>query len=183
VDVDSAASYRLDWALLLGVAGLVCGWFFLSSLITDLGVLQLQFHFYNVLTLMHAPARITLGPYGDGATLDAWLFGTVCVAAVLAALAPVVSRRRVAWIGCLAPFALMALSGIILYHVLSQDLIDNDGMLGDTGLRLSRFANELANKVSGVITRRIHVGLGGYLSVVASAYLAFRGLRGYQQGP
>jgi hypothetical protein len=181
VDIDSVASYRLDWTVLLGVAGVVIGWFFLSSLITDLGALQLQFYFYNVLTLMHAPARITLGPYGDGATLDAWLFGTVCVAAVLAALAPVVSRRKIAWLGCLAPFALMALTGIILYHALSQDLIDNNGMLGDTGLRLSRFANELANKVSGAITRRVHVGLGGYLSMAASAYLAYKGLRGYQR--
>jgi hypothetical protein len=183
VDVDTAASKSQDWTVLLGVAGVVCGWFFFSSLTTDLGALQLQFYFYNVLTLMRAPARITIGASGDGATLDAWLFGTLCVVAVLAALAPLVSQRKIAWLGCLAPLALMALVGVVLYHVLSQDLIDNNGMLGDTGLRLSRFANELANKVSGVITRRIHVGLGGYLSMAASAYLAYTGLRGYQRAP
>src|SRR5665213_382920 len=103
----SALVPRLDWTVLLAVACLVLSWFFMSSLITDLGVMRLTFRFYNVLTLMHSPARIALGPYGSRATLDAWLFGTVCGLAALAALAPVFSRRKVAWLGCVAPFALM----------------------------------------------------------------------------
>ena len=59
-------------------------------------------------------------------------------------------QRKAAWLGCVAPFALMALSGAILYHGFSQDLVANDGVLGDKGLRLSHFANELANRVGGM---------------------------------
>ncbi len=183
VDAISPSPSRPDWTVLAALVCLACGWFIFSSLTTDLGALQLQFHFYNVLTLMHSPRSIMTGADGGGATLDAWLFGTLCVAALLAAAAPVLSARRVAWLGCLAPAALMALCGLVLYHGFSQDLVDNNGMLGDTGLHLSRFANALAEKVGGIITQRIHVGLGGYLALAASAFLAVKGLLRYQQAP
>ena len=62
-------------------------------------------------------------------------------------------------------------------------MVANDGMLGDSGLRLSHFANQLANRVGGMIARQIHVGSGGYLAVAASAFLAVKGLRGYQKAP
>ena len=183
MDASSPTSSRLDWAVLLPVVCVACGWFLMASLITDLGAMQLQFRFYNVLTLVHSPASIATGAYGDRATLDAWLFGTLCVLVVLASLAPLVSRRKVAWLGCVAPFALMALCGAILYHNFSQDLLTDNGSLGDTGSRFIHFANQLAGRVGTVITRRIHVGAGGYLSLAASAFLAVKGLRGYQEVP
>jgi hypothetical protein len=172
---------RVDWTVLLAVACLVCSWFFMTSLITDLGFMQLTFRFYNVLTLIHSPGRIAIGTFGPGATRDAWLFGTVCVLAVLAPLAPLVCLRKDAWLGCVAPFALMALCGAIMYHGLSQDLIPDDGALGETGSRVIHFANNLAGQVGTVITRRIHVGVGGYLAIAASVVLAVKGLRGYHE--
>jgi hypothetical protein len=181
VDAHTDVGARPDWTVILAVALLACGWFLMNSLITNLGFVQVQFHFYNVLTLMRSPARITTGAYGDGASLDAWLFGTLCLLALLAALAPLISQRRIAWLGCIAPFALMALVGVILYHELSQDFIADNGHVGSTGSQLIRFANDLANRVGAAITRQITVGLGGYLSVGASAYLAYRGLLGYQK--
>jgi hypothetical protein len=183
MDASSTPSPRLDWAVLLPVACVTCGWFLMASLITDLGALQLQFRFYNVLTLMHSPGSIATGASGDRATIDACLFGAVCGVAVLAALAPVISRRKVAWLGCVAPFSLMALCGAILYHGFSQDFIADSGALGETGSRLIHLANELAGKVGTVVARQIHVGAGGYVSLIASAFLAVKGLRGYQGAP
>ncbi len=153
----------------------------MNSLITNLGVVQVQFHFYNVLTLMKSPARITTGAYGEGASLDAGLFGTLCLLAVLATLAPLFSRRKEAWLGLIAPFALMALVGVILYHELSQDFIADGGRVGGAGSQLIHFANDLAKRMGAAITRQITVGLGGYLSLAASAYLAYKGLIGYQK--
>jgi hypothetical protein len=181
VDAAPTTAARTDWTLPLGVAAVAYGWFFMSSLITDYGAVQVRFRFFNMLTLMHAPRRITTGASGDGGTFDAVLFGAVCAGAVLVALAPVWSTRKAAWLGCAAPFALMALSGAILYHGFSQDLVANNGMLGDSGLRLSHFANELANKFGIAVEQRIHVGLGGYLSLAASAFLAVKSLLGYRK--
>ena len=180
MDADPAIARPLDWTILVAVGCLTCSWFFMNSLITDYGALQLEFRFYNVFTLMHSPGSIVTGTSGTGATWDALLFGSVCAAAVLAALAPAVSTHKAAWLGCVAPFALMALAGAILYHGFSQDLVANDGFLGDTGLRLSHLANQLASRVGAMVARQIHVGLGGYVSLAASAYLAFKGLQGYQ---
>ena len=178
---DSASSPSLDWAVLLPAIGVACGWFLMASLITDVGLIQLRFHFYNVLTLMHTPGRIATGIRGDGPTLEAWLFGTLCAAAIFAALAPLVSRRRDAWLGCVAPLALMALCAAILYHALSQELIADNGSLGDTGSRLIHFANSFVGRVGNRVARQVHVGAGGYVSLAASAFLAVKGLRGYQR--
>lgn len=170
---------RLDWTVLVAVACLACSWFLMNSLITDLGFLQIQFRFYNVLTLMHAPRTVLTGPGGDSARFDALIFGTLCAAAILAALAPLFSQRRSAWLGCVAPFALMALVGAVLYHTLSQDLIADSGSFGDRGSQIIRFANSLADKVGSVVTRQVHVGAGGYLALASSAVLAVKGLRNY----
>ncbi|HEY6455782.1 MAG TPA: hypothetical protein VIY90_10940 [Steroidobacteraceae bacterium] len=180
MDTDSAIARRLDCTVLIAVACVACSWFFMNSLITDYGAVRLQFRFYNMFTLMHSPGRIVTGAFGDGAIRDAWLFGAVCTAALLAALAPAVCTHKAAWLGCAAPFALMALSGAILHHGFSQDLVADDGLPGDSALRLSHFANQLANRVGGMITHQIHVGVGGYLAVAASTYLAAKGLRSYQ---
>ncbi len=75
----------------------------------------------------------------------------------------------------------MALSGAILYHGFSQPLVTDNGLLGATGARLSHQANDLADKLGSVIARRIHVGLGAYVAVAASVFLAVKGLQGYQR--
>jgi hypothetical protein len=174
------ATRRPDWTVLVAVICVACSWFLMNSLTTDLGFLQLQFRFYDVLTLMHAPRSILTGADGDSSRLDALIFGAVCALAILAALAPLVSQRRIAWFGCVAPFALMAIVGAVLYHKLSQDLIADNGSFGDRGSHIIRFANSLADKVGNVVTRQVHVGAGGYLALASTAVLAVKGLLGYQ---
>jgi len=172
-------SRRLDWTVLVAVVLVAASWFAMSSLSTDLGFVQRQFRFYNVLTLMHAPRSIVTGVGGDAAHDDALRFGTLCVLALVAALLPLVSRRRAAWLGCIAPLVLMAIVGAVLYHELSQDLLADTGGYGDTGSQFIRFANSMANRVGGMVARQVHVGAGGYLALAASFVLAIRGLLNY----
>ena len=129
---------------------------------------------------MHAPRVVITGTGGGSARLDAWLFGTICALAILVALAPLLSRKRIAWLGCVAPFALMALVGAILYHVLSQDLFTDDGSFGDGGSQVIQFANSLAGRIGGLVSRQVHVGAGGYLALAFAAVLAVKGLLNYQ---
>lgn len=175
---DFARPARFDWTVGLAIACVACSWFLLSSLNTDLGAVQLQFYFYNVLTLMRAPARIISG--ADGDSLDTIAFGILCILTIVASMAPLFSPRREAWLGCVAPLALILLVAAVLYHGLSQDFITDRGDLGDTGSRLIHLANSFAGRMGGVVARRVHVGVGGYLAVLAAAYLAVKGLRGYQ---
>ena len=180
---SSALPARLDWTAVLAVACVACGWFWMSSLTTDLVAVRLHFHFYDVLTLLRNPRSVLTGAGGDEGTLNAWLFGTVCVLAILAALAPLVSPRKVAWLGCAAPFALMALCGAILYHDFSGEMIADSGRFGDTGSQLIHLANELTDKISGRVAQQVSVGVGGYLALAASAFLAFKGLVGFLKAP
>jgi len=54
-------------------------------------------------------------------------------------------------------------------------------VLGDVGVRLSHLANGLADKLGALVTRRIHVGLGGYLALAGSSFLAVKGLLEYRR--
>jgi len=174
------ATRRPDWTVLVAAVLVGCSWFLMNSLTTDLGFLQIQFRFYNVLTLMHAPRVILTGAGGNGAHSDAMLFGTVCLLALLTALAPLVSQRRIAWLGCVAPLALMAIVGVVLYLKLSQEMFTDSGSYGDTGSEIIHFANSLADRVGSAVTRQVHVGAGGYLALAATIVLAVKGLIGFQ---
>ncbi len=107
---------RFDWTAVLALVCLALSWFWMSSLVTDLIAVRLHFHFYNMLTLMRSPESIVMGAGSADGTRDAWLFGTVCMAALFAPIAPLISSRKVAWLGCVVPLALMVLCGAILYH-------------------------------------------------------------------
>jgi len=179
----NSTTTRFDWTAVLALVCLALSWFWMSSLVTDLFAVRLHFHFYDVLTLMLSPDRILIGAEGDGATLDAWLFGSVCMLALLAVLAPLISSRKVAWLGCVVPFALMVICGAILYHDFSGEMFADNGKFGDTGSQLIHLANELTDKISARVAHRVTVGLGGYLALAASAFLAVKGVLGYREAP
>src|ERR1700691_1751192 len=68
----SPMATRLDWTAVLAVACLACGWFWMSSLTTDLIAVRLHFHFYDVLTLLRNPRSILTGAGGDEGSVNAW---------------------------------------------------------------------------------------------------------------
>jgi hypothetical protein len=165
----------VDSTVLIAAACLVLGWFFMNTLVTEVGALRLTFHFYNTLTLIGNPARILTGiPSGHGA--ESFFFGLVCLAAVAAVFAPYASRNRSAWLACLAPCVLMIACGLWLYLKSSQDVIADSGRYGELGSQVIQFANKLTNRVGDMAAQRVSIGMGAYVAFVASALLAVRGI-------
>lgn len=166
---------KLDSSALLAALAVLIGWFLMHTLVTDLGSVRLAFRFYNMLTLIENPARIVTG-IGSGHAGEAFLFGIVCLAVAIAALAPYVTRQRVAWLALLAPCALMIGCGLWLYVKSSADAIPDTGRIGELGSQVVQLANTLTNRLGGMAERRVSLGMGAYLSFIASSLLAVRGV-------
>jgi hypothetical protein len=170
-----ARTRGVDSVVLIAVFCLLLGWFFMNTLVTEVGSLRLTFRFYDMLSLAGNPARIITGiPEGHG--LESFFFGLVCLAAASASFAPYLSRRREAWLASVIPLALMIACGLWLYLKSSQDVIADTDRYGQLGSQVIQFANQLTNRLGAVVAKRVSVGMGGYVAFVASALLALRGV-------
>ncbi len=154
------------------------GWFAMNTLVTEIGSLQQKFHFYNVWTILRDPFRLATGLTG-GDRVATMAFAVVCVAALAAVLIPLRIRQRRAWLALMAPLALMTLCAVTLYYATSGDLLAEQGSLGPGGSHLIRFANSLVNRTSESFARHVSIGFGAYLSLLASLFLAWKGLTRY----
>ena len=169
----------LDAAALAALIVLVLGWFWMTTLVTQFGDLQLRFHFYQLWSVLENPTRLLSGS-GDGDTLTTVLFGGVCLLAALAVFLPYRVPQRSAWLASLAPLALMLVCAVLLHQRTSGDVLVDTGRQGNLGSAAIAFANQLAGRLTQAAATHIRLGLGAYVSFAASAVLAWRGLVQYR---
>jgi hypothetical protein len=168
----SAVSFPLSFWVCL--AAVFVGWFPCDALSTTVGALRLHFHFFDLAAVIARPSRLVTGVNrGDVLTLP---FGVLCLAAIAAPLAPRYLRHRLARFGPCVPLCLMLACGVILYCVTSGDTFTAAPGAGSIANALTRFGNTLAGHASAVVARHITIGLGVWISLPATVYLARYGL-------
>lgn len=165
---------RLDPVMLIAVACVLAGWFWMNICVTKAGRLELGFHFYDMWELISRPALLLTGLRDDHSAKQI-VFGILCFAAALAPLSIYMNRSRLAWLASFAPLALMVLCAALLYYKTSPDYFAANPDAGDLGRDLIKFANQVAGKVVGGIAKHVSLGLGAYVSLLASIVLASRG--------
>jgi hypothetical protein len=74
----------------------------------------------------------------------------------------------------------MLLCGGLLYVKTSSGPVASSGDVGALGRDILNLANDLASRVTGTIAKRISLGLGTYVSLAASVFLAAQGWRGFR---
>jgi hypothetical protein len=146
------------------------GWFPCDALSTTVGALRLHFHFFDLAAVIARPSRLVTGVNrGDVLTLP---FGVLCLAAIAAPLAPRYLRHRLARFGPYVPLCLMLACGVILYIVTSGDMFTAAPGAGSIANALTRFGNTVAAHASAIAARHITIGLGVWMSLPATVYLA-----------
>jgi len=140
---------ELDRSSKLAIVCVVAGWFFMNTLIVSLGSLQHGVRFLDLSAVIADPTRLF---FDIDTPFHRIFFGLICLVCLLAPLAAHLVKKSSAWVGYLAPLALMLFCGVLLYSRAPGDLV----------------------------SRRISVGAGGYLALIGSMVLAAQGIRRFR---
>jgi hypothetical protein len=173
----AGAAAQLETPSKIALLCIFFGWFLVDTLVVTLGSLQHGVRFFDMSAVIADPTRLFFGIQGS---LHRILFGLTCFVCLLAPLLPHLRRERANWLAYLAPLILMVICGALLYSRTSSEFFAAQSNVGHAGGNLIRFANDLMRHGSGLVTRHISVGIGGYLALVASIVLALRGARHFR---
>jgi hypothetical protein len=160
---------------------LVCvamGWFFMNTLAVNLGSLQHGVRFFDMSAIIGDPTRLF---FGVDAPFHRTFFALLCLACLLAPLAPHLRKKKSLWLCYAVPLALMLVCGMLLYVRTSGDFFADPGEPNSMTGSLMHFANDLVRRGSDMVSRHISVGSGGYLSLLGSSVLAFQGIRRFRR--
>jgi hypothetical protein len=170
----SRAARQIDGVSLLALLAIFIGWFFVDTLAVTLGSLRHGVRFFDISAAIADPTRIFFGVDGS---FQRFLFGIVCLLCLLAPLLAHWRAARWTWLSYLVPLALMVICGALLYSKTSGEFFAAPAGASTLGGSVIRFANSLVRQGTGLVSKHVSVGAGGYLAFAGSLVLAAQGIR------
>lgn len=171
-ELAAGLTARFGAPTLVALSALLTGWFFLNTiaiqLSSDYGV---GLSFWKLLAVLNSPAGVMNG-LNSSAGSGGGIYSFLCIAALVAPMAPRFWNDKRAHLGGLLPLALMLLVAAMIYSGVSDGLKQAQGIAGAFG---GGQAASMANLMLREAMRAISLGAGAYLSLAASLYLAARG--------
>ncbi|HUM05840.1 MAG TPA: hypothetical protein VLT90_10290 [Terriglobales bacterium] len=150
--------FRVDLPTITATAVLVFAWWYLTAYSVHVSYLgKLNFSFWDLLGLLARNGTPDL--MDQRGNLDAGIYGALAIAAVAGPFLRHLWNRKAAQFGGLLPLLFVVGAGIAIYGVLANA----------TGGGFPR--SDGAVQAQHVVNR-ISLGLGGYVSLLASLYLA-----------
>ena len=165
---------RIDRTTWLALGGVAAGWFAMNMFVASFGPAVHAIHFYEMPAAVRDPLWLL---WGSGEVrLSSIAFALVCLMVIAAPTLPYLGYRQVPWLLSSAPLLLMVLCSIVLYVKASSARIEAPQSMGAVGGFVARLANSAASWSGDVVARHVAIGAGCYLSFLASAVLAVRGI-------
>ncbi len=172
------AVMALEGSTRLAMICVIFGWFFMNTLVVSLGSLEHGVRFFDLGAVIADPMRLF---FGVDSALQRIGFGLVCLLCLAAPLAPQLIPRRSAWFAYFAPLVLMVVCAVVLNARTSGEFFATPGDAKSVSGNFIHFANDLMRRGSGLVSRHVSIGAGGYLALIGSAVLAAQGLRHFRQ--
>ncbi|WP_332875675.1 hypothetical protein [Massilia sp. S19_KUP03_FR1] len=167
---------RFGVPTLAAMAALVVGWFVLNTVWIQVSSgYGVGMSFWAILGVVNSPNGTMAALNGGGGSSG--LYGFLCIVALLAPLTPQVWSDRRAHLGGLLPLAFMLLVAYMVYHGVSDGMQQARGLaggLGDASTR--RMVDEMGQEMLRAALQAISIGAGAYLALLASLYLAAKGV-------
>lgn len=175
-ELAAGLTARFGVPTLTAMAALVVGWFFLNTVAIQLSsAYGVGLSFWKILAVVNSPAGLmsSLGGVSGGSGI----YGFLCVVALVAPLTPQVWKDKRAHLGGVLPLAFMLLVAIMIYMGISDGMKQAQGIASAFGgAQAARMADSVGSEMMREAMRAISIGIGGYLSLAASLYLAGRGV-------
>lgn len=170
---DVAARFGVD--TLVGMAALVCGWFVLNTVSVRLAAsYNMGLSLWKILGVLNAPQGVMNALSGGGGS--AGFYGFLAVVALAGPLLPFFLKDARAHLAGWLPLAFLLLVCVTVYMGISDGVAQAQGAaLAIGGRQAASMAAEMVSSMTQEALRAISIGIGGYLSVIASLYFAGRG--------
>ena len=179
------AFLELDASSKLALIIVAMGWFFMNTLVASLGSFLHGVRFFDMSAIIGDPTRLF---FGVNAPFHRIFFGLICLACLVAPLAPhlvaaptPLEKRKSLWLCYAVPLVLMVVCGVLLYIRTSGDFFADPGDPNSMSGSLMHFANGLMRRGSDMVSRHISVGAGAYLALLGSSVLASQGVRRFRR--
>lgn len=169
-------SARFGVSTLVALGALVVGWFFLNTVWIQVSSSYGEgMSLWKILGMLNAPGGVLAGL--NGTPGSSGLYGVLCVVALLAPLAPHAWNDRRAHLGGVLPLAFMALVALMVYLGISAGMTQAQGLAGGlAGQSAQRMIDSMGKEMLRAALQALSIGAGFYLAVLASLYLAGKGL-------
>lgn len=170
---------RFGVPTLASIAALAVGWLVLNTVSINVGSgLRTGLTFWKLLEVLNAPSNLIQGLGSSSGSTGG--YGLVAVIALLAPLAPHWWKDSRAHLGGLLPLAFMLCVALIAYNAVSSGMSDAqqtaNAFGGPAGAKI---IDEMRSAMVQQAMRAVSLGLGFYLSLTASLYLAARAMIKY----
>lgn len=171
-ELAAGLTARFGLPTLVALALLAIGWFFINTVSIQVSSSYgIGLSFWKVLGMLNAPNGVMSALKGGGGS--AGIYGFLCIGALLAPLAPQFWADKRAHLGGVLPLAFMLLVALMIYMGINDDVKQAQGaasMFG--GEQAARMVNDMLSEAM----RAFSLGAGAYLALLASLYLAGRGV-------
>jgi hypothetical protein len=176
---DIAARVGKPVLIAMGVV-IVC-WFYLSA-IDIKGLASMKITFWQMLGVINASGG--MDTLQSAAMQDKGIYGLLGILALAGPFIAQFWKNPLAHLGNALPLALMLLVGGVFYmelHNSVNEAIEAAGQAGGIfgGGQTSEVLKEMARKALEEALKALHIGVGAYIALAASAYLAFIGATKY----
>ena len=172
-------SARVGKPVLVTTGALFISWFFLNMIsIQVTESMKYGVTFWKILGIVNSSGGLNALQNGGGG--DTGIYGFLgCVALVGPFLSQFWKDSR-AHLGNCLPLILMLFVAISIYIGI-QDGMKSAGNMGAMfgGAEAGKYAQNMINEMMLSVMKALHLGLGAYISIAASAYLSLIGARKY----
>ena len=166
-------------------AGLVAiSWFFLSAITVQVSQdMSFKIPFWKILGVANNGAGGLSALQGGGGG-DTGIYGFLAIVALLGPFASQFWKDSKAHLGNCLPLIMMFFVGITIYLGVQDSLQSVGNSVGSMatmfgGADANKLINDMASEMTRSVMKAIHIGMGAYISIAASTFLAFVGLKKY----
>ncbi len=169
---------RFGAPLLVAMAALGIGWFVLNTVVVQLTPgMRIGMSFWKLLALLNSPASLVSSLSANAASGGGGggIYALLCILAFAGPFAPFFWKDRRAHLCGLLPLAFMLVTAVLIYAGIQDGLAQTREMVGGFGGQQARqMAEAMGREMMKQVWNAVSLGLGFYVSLIASLYLAAR---------
>lgn len=170
-----ALSTRVGSSVLIATAVLLVSWIFLTTIsIQVTSTMKYSMTFWDIIGIANISGGIE--SFQNGGDEDVGLYGLMLFFALAGPFLFQFWKDPIAHLGNFLPLIFMAFIAISIYVDIQASIVAASNVSSFFGgARSGRFAENMLNEMLQAIYQSMHLGIGAYLSLIASSYLAVIG--------